>query len=51
MTSTETPKSNQEWEDKTGRHWDCGEKQEDCDCNPLEVECYERNEDEYLSVL
>ena len=46
MISTETPKSDQEWEDITGRHWDCGEKHEDCDCNPLEVECYERNEND-----
>ena len=36
----------QEWEDKTGRHWDCGEKQEDCDCKPLEVECYERKDED-----
>jgi hypothetical protein len=35
-----------EWEERTGRHWGCGEKQEDCECPDFEVVCAREENDE-----
>jgi len=35
-----------EWEEKTGRHWGCGEKQEDCECEEFQVERHSEKEND-----